>query len=413
MKFLRMVLESFRFAWQALRSNVLRTLLSLLGVTVGIFSIIGVLTMVDSLEANVKNALSSIGERTIYVDKFPWLFTDGDYPWWKYFQRPRPKHSEYEYLKSRVRNAEAITIMDYSVANAKYLNSSFDALIHGITYDFNIITEVPVIEGRYFTQAEVDGGRNVAVLGGEVAQTLFGDEDGIGKNIKIKGQRFTVIGIQEVKGKQLVDVGGNPDQKIYIPFLRHKRMFSSGNLFGMIALQAREDDENMVMLESEITGLMRTTRGLRPSEEDNFALNRPDAAASAMSTVFDSLRVGGYIIGAFALLIGGFGIANIMFVSVKERTNIIGIQKSLGAKNYFVLFQFLFESVFLCIIGGLVGLLLVYLISFINLGSLDLILTTGNMVIGLLIASFIGILSGIIPASQAASLNPVIAIRAK
>ncbi len=413
MKFIKLIFESFRFAWQALKSNVLRTLLSLLGVTVGIFSIIGVLTMVDSLEANVRNALSSIGERTIYVDKFPWIFEEGDYPWWRYFQRPRPKHSEYEYLKSRVRNAEAITIMDYSIANAKYENSSFDALIHGITYDFNVITEVPVIEGRYFTQAEVDGGRNVAILGGEVAETLFGEENGIGKNIKVKGQRFTVIGIQEKKGKQLVDVGGNPDQKIYIPFLKHKRLFSSGDLYGMIALQAFKDDENMVMLESEITGLMRTTRGLRPTQEDNFALNRPDAAANAMSSVFDALRVGGYVIGAFALLIGGFGIANIMFVSVKERTNIIGIQKSLGAKNYFILFQFLFESVFLCILGGLIGLLLVYLVSFINLGSLDLILTTGNMIVGLLIASVIGILSGIIPASQASALNPVIAIRAK
>ncbi|MGR3811841.1 ABC transporter permease [Jiulongibacter sp. NS-SX5] len=413
MKFFRMVFESFRFAWQALRSNVLRTLLSLLGVTVGIFSIIGVLTMVDSLEANVKNALSSIGEKTIYVDKFPWLFGEGDYPWWKYFQRPRPKYSEYEYLKNNVKNADAVTIMDYSVANAKYQNSSFDALIHGITYDFDLITEVPIIEGRYFTESEVDGGRNVAILGGEVAQTLFDNENGLGKSIKIKGQKFTVIGIQEIKGKQLVDVGGNPDQKIYIPFLRHKRMFSSGNLFGMIALQAYEDDENMVMLESEITGLMRTVRGLKPSEEDNFALNRPDAAAKAISSVFDALRVGGYVIGAFALLIGGFGIANIMFVSVKERTNIIGIQKSLGAKNYFILFQFLFESVFLCIIGGLFGLLLVYLISFVSLGPLDLILTTGNMVVGLMIASVIGILSGIIPASQAASLNPVIAIRAK
>ncbi|WP_341227845.1 ABC transporter permease [uncultured Arcticibacterium sp.] len=413
MKFLQLVFESFRFAWQALRANLLRTLLSLLGVTVGIFSIIGVLTMVDSLEANIKNSLSSIGEKTIYVDKFPWMFGEGDYPWWKYFQRPRPKYSEYQFLKERIKNANAITIMDYSLANAKYENSSFDALCHGITAEFNLITEVPVIEGRYFTEQEINSGQSVAILGGEIYNTFFPDGNGIGKSIKIKGQKFTVIGTQEIKGKQLVDVGGNPDQKIYIPFLKHKRMFSSGNLYGMIQLQAYEDDENMVALEGEITGLMRTIRGLRPTQEDNFALNRPDAAANALSSVFSSLRVGGYIIGAFALLIGGFGIANIMFVSVKERTNIIGIQKSLGAKNYFILFQFLFESVFLCVLGGLIGLLLVYLISFIDLGSLDLILTSGNMIVGLFIASFIGILSGIIPASQAAALNPVIAIRSK
>ena len=415
MSILRLIFESFRFAWQALRANLLRTMLSLLGVTVGIFSIIGVLTMVDSLEANIRKSLSSIGENSIYVDKFPWVCGEegNDYPWWKYFTRPRPKYSEFLYLKDHVKNTDAVTIMDWSIANAKYESNSYDALVQGVTYDFNQITDVPITEGRYFIEQETNSGENVALLGAEIYETLFPNGDGIGKNIKIKGQKFTVIGTQEKKGKQLVDVGGNPDAKIYIPFIKHKRMFSSGNLYGMIQLQALKEENGMETLEGEITGLMRTQRGLRPTEEDNFALNKPDAAANALSSVFDALRVGGYIIGAFALLIGGFGIANIMFVSVKERTNIIGIQKSLGAKNYFILFQFLFESVFLCVLGGSFGLLLVYLISFIDLGSLDLILTTGNMTMGIFIASFIGILSGIIPASQAASLNPVIAIRSK
>ncbi|MFT6879856.1 MAG: putative ABC transport system permease protein [Algoriphagus sp.] len=415
MKVLHLIFESFRFAWQALRANLLRTLLSLLGVTVGIFSIIGVLTMVDSLEANIKNSLSSIGENTVYVDKFPWVFggEGNDYPWWKYFTRPRPKYSEYEYLKERVKNTDAVTIMDWSLANAKYQNSSFDALVQGVTYDFNKITDVPVVQGRYFIEQEANSGQSVAILGGDVYQTLFPNNDGIGKSIKVKGQKFIVIGAVEIKGKQLVDVGGNPDDKVYIPFLKHKRMFSSGNLYGMIQLQALKKEGGMESLEGEITGLMRSKRGLRPMEDDNFALNKPDAAANALSSVFGALRVGGYIIGAFALLIGGFGIANIMFVSVKERTNIIGIQKSLGAKNYFILFQFLFESVFLCVIGGGIGLLLVYLISFVSIGSLDLILTSSNMLIGIVIASFIGVLSGIIPASQAAAMNPVIAIRSK
>lgn len=413
MKFFNLVFESFRFAWQALRANVLRTILSLLGVTVGIFSIIGVFTMVDSLEANVKNSLSSIGEKTIYVDKWPWQFGGGDYPWWKYFMRPRPRYSEYQYLRDNVDNADGVTIMDFSVANTTYKNSSFSALCQGITYDFDRIMEVPVIEGRYFTEQEVEGGRNVAVIGGEVSNTLFGPENPLGKQIKVKGQKFTVIGVQEIKGKQLVDVGGNPDEKVYIPFVKHKRLFSSGNLYGMIAVQALEDDENMEMLTSELTGLMRTKRGLKPTEDDNFALNRPDAAAEAVSSVFGALKVGGTVIGLFALLIGGFGIANIMFVSVKERTNIIGIQKSLGAKNYFILFQFLFESVFLCLLGGLIGLLLVYGASFINLGMLDLILSSSNVILGIIIASVIGIASGIIPASQAARMDPVIAIRSK
>jgi putative ABC transport system permease protein len=415
MGILRLIFESFRFAWQALRANLLRTMLSLLGVTVGIFSIIGVLTMVDSLEANIRNSLSSIGENTVYVDKFPWVFGEegSDYPWWKYFTRPRPKYSEFLYLKDRVKSTDAVTIMDWSIANAKFQSNSYNALVQGVTYDFNLITDVPITEGRYFVEQETNSGKNVAILGAEIYETLFPKGDGVGKNIKIKGQKFMVIGTQEKKGKQLVDVGGNPDAKIYIPFLKHKRMFSSGNLYGMIQLHALKKEGGVEILEGEITGLMRTKRGLRPMEDDNFALNKPDAAANALSAVFSALRIGGYIIGAFALLIGGFGIANIMFVSVKERTNIIGIQKSLGAKNYFILFQFLFESVFLCVLGGSIGLLLVYLISLIDLGSLDLILTSGNIIAGLVIASFIGIISGIIPASQAAALNPVIAIRSK
>lgn len=413
MQFLHLTFESFRFAMQALKANLLRTVLSLLGVTVGIFSIIGVLTMVDSLESNIKGSLSSVGEKVIYVDKWPWQFGGGDYPWWKYFQRPRPKYQEFKYLRDNIENARAITIMDYAQTNVRQGSNSFESLCQGITYDFNLITEIPIIDGRYFTTQEVEAARNVAIIGGKVNEMLFPYENAIGKNIKVNGQNFTVIGVQETKGKQLIDVGGNPDEKVYIPFLKHKRMFSSGNLSGTIALQAYESDENMLLLESEITGLMRTTRGLRPTEDDNFALNRPDAAAQALSGLFGTLTVGGWVIGLFALLIGGFGIANIMFVSVKERTNIIGIQKSLGAKNYFILFQFLFESVFLCILGGLLGLLLVYLASFIDIGSLDIILSSGNIIIGLIVASVIGVLSGVIPASQAANMDPVIAIRAK
>ncbi|MFN3784090.1 MAG: ABC transporter permease [Spirosomataceae bacterium] len=412
-KFLFQTYEATAFAWSALRANVFRTILSLLGVTVGIFSIIGVYTMVDSLEGSIKNSLNSIGEKTIYVDKWPWQFGEGEYPWWKYFQRPEPKFTEYKALREDSKRAAAIAIMDWSSTTVRYKSSSFDGLCQGITYDFNLITDIPIEQGRYFTQAEMDAGRNVAIIGGTIAQTLFQDENPIGKTIKLKGQNFTVIAIQEVKGKDLVQIGGNPDEKIYIPFLKHKRLFSSGNLEGTIVMQAYESDKDMVELESETRGLMRTIRGLRPSQDDNFALNRPDAAANAISGLFGTIRTGGFFIGLFALLIGGFGIANIMFVSVKERTNIIGIQKSLGARSYVILFQFLFESIFLCLFGGLIGILLVYLASFIDLGSLDIVLSSGNIIFGVIIASIIGIVSGIVPALQAARMDPVIAIRAK
>lgn len=413
MLFLRLTLESFRFAWQALRSNILRTVLSLLGVTVGIFSIIGVYTMVDSLETNVKAGLSSIGSQSIYIEKFPWGIGESEYPWWKYFMRPQPTYREFRSLKNTLKEADAITIMSWNSAVAKRKSNSFSSLVQGVSFEYDLINETPIEKGRYFLEQETDAARPVAILGASVAETLFGDEDPINQRIKVKGENFTVIGVVEKKGKQMLDVGGNPDDKIFIPFLKHKRMFSSGNLTGTIQVKARDVDGGLETLESEVKGQMRTLRGLKPLADDNFALNRPDALVNFMTTIFSSIRTGGFVIGLFALLIGGFGIANIMFVSVKERTNIIGIQKSLGAKNFFILFQFLFEAVFLCLLGGLIGLLLVYMASFIQLGTMDIVLTPSNMIFGLVISSVIGVVAGLIPAFQAANMDPVIAIRAK
>ncbi|MCD8540221.1 MAG: ABC transporter permease [Leadbetterella sp.] len=413
MLFLRLTFESFRFAWQAIRSNILRTVLSLLGVTVGIFSIIGVYTMVDSLETNVKAGLSSIGSQSIYIEKFAWGIGESEYPWWKYFMRPQPTYKEFRSLKNTLQEADAIAIMSWNTATAKRKSNSFGGLVQGISFEYDRINETPVEKGRYFLEQEIDAARPVAILGANVAETLFGDEEPLNQRIKVKGENFTVIGVVEKKGKQMVEVGGNPDDKIFIPFLKHKRMFSSGNLTGTIQVKAREAEGGLENLESEVRGRMRTLRGLKPLAEDNFALNRPDALVNFMTTIFSSIRTGGFVIGLFALLIGGFGIANIMFVSVKERTNIIGIQKSLGAKNFFILFQFLFEAVFLCLLGGLIGLLLVYLVSFIQLGTMDIVLTTSNMIFGLMISSIIGVVAGLIPAFQAASMDPVIAIRAK
>lgn len=413
MLFLRLTLESFRFAWQALRSNILRTVLSLLGVTVGIFSIIGVYTMVDSLEANVKSGLSSIGSQSIYIEKFSWGIGESEYPWWKYFMRPQPTYKEFRSLKNTLKEADAITIMSWNSATAKRKSNSFNSQVQGVSYEYDKINETPVEKGRYFLEQEVDAARPVAILGAMVAETLFGNEDPINQRIKVRGENFTVIGVVEKKGKQMIEVGGNPDEKIFVPFLKHKRMFSSGNLTGTIQVKARDVDGGLENLEHELRGQMRTLRGLKPLAEDNFALNRPDALVNFMTTIFSSIRTGGFVIGLFALLIGGFGIANIMFVSVRERTNIIGIQKSLGAKNFFILFQFLFEAVLLCLMGGLIGLLLVYLVSFIPLGTMDVVLTPSNMIFGLVISSIIGVVAGMIPAVQAASMDPVIAIRAK
>lgn len=415
MMFFRQTYESLRFAWQALRSNILRTTLSLLGVTVGIFAIIGVFTIVDSLERSIRNSLAEIGTDVLYVQKWPWGF-GGEYQWWKYFQWPETTYSDYKFLADRIEGAEAVVVMDFmgglSVKNG---NNSMDALLQGISYDYNKISEVEVEKGRYFTPQEIDAGRSVAVIGADIAEALFpNNPDPVGKSFKIKGLNYVIIGIQKKKGKSLFDIAGNPDEKVLLPYLTFAKSFQSriGNSVDIV-VKGRPEDEGLIELESEVIGILRSKRGLKPTQETNFSINRPEAATKAVSGLFGVITLAGWVIGSFSILVGGFGIANIMFVSVKERTNLIGIQKSLGAKNYVILFQFLFEAMFLSLIGGLVGILLVYFLSFIPLGSLEIVLSPKNIMLGLSVSSIIGVLAGIIPAFGAARMDPVEAIRSK
>lgn len=414
MKVFKLIIESFRFAWGALRTNLLRTTLSLLGVTVGIFSIIAVFTAVDSLERSIKDSLNFLGTNNINVEKWPYGF-GGPYPWWTYLRRPYVTFDEYRFIKENVNNAQAVSI--FTVRGgimAKYESSSVaDLSLLGIVFEHKDVYEIPIEKGRYFTREEASGGSNVVIIGYRTEKELFPNTSALGKEIKIKGLKYYVIGVIKEEGDSFLGAPSN-DDNIYMPYKSFQKIYYSGRRSGVeprITAKGLPTDVGLVELEAELRGLMRKKRSLKPKEDDNFALNRPEAISNFIGATFDAIGVAGAIIGGFAILVGGFGIANIMFVSVRERTNIIGIQKSLGAKNYFILFQFLFEAVFLSLIGGGVGVMLVYLISFASLGSLDLVLTTGNIILGLGISAVIGVLSGIVPALMAARLDPVIAIR--
>lgn len=412
---IRLIIESLKFAWNALRTNVLRTVLSLLGVTIGIFAIIFVFTVVDSLERSIKDSFNFLGTNNINVEKWPYGLGGGPYPWWKYMRRPLPSYDEYDFLKDNVDNAQSICI--YTVRNgitAKYESSSSTGLnLLGIVYSHKDAYEIPIELGRYFTPNEAKSGRNIVIIGHRTSKELFPDQNPIGKKIKIRGLKYHVVGTIAEEGEPLIGLPTN-DDAIYMPYRSVSKIFYSGTRRGVephITLKGNDDDIGLVELEAELRGLMRNKRGLRPKEDDNFALNRPEAIANFIGTTFDIIGIAGWIIGGFSILVGGFGIANIMFVSVRERTNIIGIQKSLGAKNYFILFQFLFESIFLSVIGGGFGILFVWGISFVSLGSLDLVLSSANISIGLGVSAAIGMISGIVPAVLAARMDPVMAIR--
>ena len=411
MKFLIQVYESLIFAYQALRSNLMRTTLSLLGVSVGIFAIVAVFTAVDSLNKNIRSEIDSFaGSGVLYVGKWPWIMQN-NYPWWKYLNRPEMKYTEFQFLKDNLKSAKAIAIIDNGrSASATKGSSSMDVNMTGASYDYNQITSVPVQFGRYFLPIESENALNVVIIGAKVSENL---QATVGDQIKLNGIKFQIIGIIEKKGNDLLSFGGTPDEKVFIPYSTFSAVFQKDKPAPDIAIKAMDDDLGQENLEGEVTGLMRSLRSIKPKQESNFAVNRLDGLNQFFDGIFAALNVAGALIAGFSLLVGGFGIANIMFVSVKERTNIIGIQKSLGAKNYFILFQFLFEAVFLSLIGGLVGIGLVVLLTLIPQDALPLVLSMKNIVTGLFISSFIGILSGIIPAWVAAKRDPVIAIRSK
>jgi len=419
MKTFAQIFESFRFAWKALKSNILRTVLSLLGVTIGIFAIIFVLTMVDSLEKNIKDSLNFIGTGTIYFEKWPWTAdNDGEYRWWDFWRRPTPSYNEYKFLRENLKNSSSIAILaDRGRMTIKRNSNSIGQVrLVGGSEGYDDIFEVNVEHGRYFTQDEIGGGRNVAVIGYEVARVLFpNDEDPLGKYVKVKNLKYTVVGVVKKEGQSFLGTPSN-DFAVLTPYNSFRKLFQTGTgrwyeLESSIGIKGYDTDIGLVELENEIRGLIRGKRGLRPTEKDSFAMNRPEALMNIIGDIFDVFGMAGWFIGGFSMLVGGFGIANIMFVSVKERTSIIGLEKSLGAKNYFILFQFLFEAIFLSLIGGFTGLFLVFLITLIPMGSLVVTLTIKNIVLGIGVSTVIGLVSGIVPAAMAARLDPVAAIR--
>lgn len=413
MLFLKLSWESFRFAISALKSNLTRTILSLLGVTIGIFAIIAVFTLVDSLESKIKSSFAFLGTNVMRVDRFPFASGPQDYPWWKYFQRPPGSYAEYKFLEERLQNAEGVTISASSSATVQAGSNSYEGTsLSGVAYTYQNVFEVALEEGRYFSESEINSSRNLIIIGKKIANTLFANGSALGKEVKIKGMKFTIIGIFEEEGAGFLDLPSK-DEACLVPFGAFSKMYYTGRdgLELTIAAKGRDTDVGLVALENEMAGLLRAKRGLKPTQENNFALNKTEFIQNAIGSIFDVISVAGWVIGGFSILVGGFGIANIMFVSVRERTNIIGIQKSLGARNFFILFQFLFEAICLSLIGGASGILLVYLITFIPIGSLDLVLSFNNVLLGLGVSSLIGVVAGIVPATLAARMDPVEAIR--
>ena len=410
--YLRLLKESFRFALNALRNNKLRTLLSLLGVTIGIFSIIAVLAAVDSLDRKIKKDLSSLDKNTVYLMRFS--FGPSEIPQWKREQFPNVKYDEYEYLKGSINDVNQMAFQFFvNRESIKYQSATVsDINVVPVSHEFIEIEGLEFDEGRFYNESESNSGSAVIVLGNEIASGLFEGANPIGKNIRLYGQRFTVIGVLKKQGAGIF--GDSNDTSVFIPVNFLRRMYGDNNdALTPVILIKPEKGVDMDAFKAELTQKLRNYRGMKTDEIDNFFINVLSGFTDLIDGIVGQMNLVGWIISGFSLLVGGFGIANIMFVSVKERTNLIGIQKSLGAKNRFILFQFLFEAVILSVIGGAVGLLLVWIISVVLTKAMDFefVLSMSNVLLGTSLAAIIGLISGILPAITASKLDPVEAIR--
>jgi putative ABC transport system permease protein len=419
--FLKLTKESTIIAFQELMNNKLRAFLSLLGITIGIFCIISVFTAVDSLEKNVKTSFQKLGDNVIYIQKQPWN-EDPSQNWWKYFRRPAARYNEFKALQSRINSADAVAMLLYlGGKTVKYEGNSVENVTLGcVTHDYYLLREMEFEEGRYFSLLESTHGLNVCILGHKVARELFpaATQQIVGKSVKVLGREVKVVGVLKREGDDVL--GWTSDDNLFLPYAYVNRFLQLNNWWNepFIAVKAKEQ----VTLESlieEVRQAMRAIRKLKPKEPDNFAINQLSIITSVLNIVFGVINLAGGTIGVFSIIVGAFGVANIMFVSVKERTHIIGIKKALGAKRIFILIEFLIEAIILCLLGGALGLVFVwiesYVLEYLVLTFKEMefafILTLKNVMVGLSLSVGVGILAGFIPALAASRMSPVDAIR--
>jgi putative ABC transport system permease protein len=405
----RLFKEGFLFAVNSVVVNKLRTFLSLFGITIGIFCIISVFTVLDWMEKSIQDSIKSMGSNVVYIQKFPWSFS-GNLAWWDIIKWPPISLDDYQALLNKSTKAQAISFIASKSDKITYKkNVANDAILAACTNDLEKVVSFEIDKGRYFSPYEYTSGSNVAVLGAETAERLFEKVDPVGKEITMAGFKTRVIGVLKKEGQGGISLS-NIDQITLIPLNFGRSFINLRNRFIDSEMMVKaKPDVSVQELSDETTMVLRAARRMRPTETNNFSVNTATMLSKRFDAVFKGINIGGWIIGCFAILVGGFGIANIMFVSVRERTNQIGIQKALGAKRSFILNQFLTESVLLSITGGLLGLLLIFIGTLVinYIWELHMYLTIGNVVLALFISGVIGIVAGFAPANAAAKMNPV------
>lgn len=412
---LNIIWNSFKMALQELRVNKLRTFLSLFGITIGIFCIIGVLATVDSLKRKVSGEVQTLGSNTIYIDKWEYSGGGDNYPWWKFVKRPAPSYEEMKFIESKSDLSNAVAFFASQNATVSYGDNSLTNVnIYSITEDFLKIQSINLAAGRYINDYDFTYGTNSTVIGHKVAEELFGSPDkAVGKQLDFNHHKTIIVGVLEKQGNSLLG-GFNYDDCILLSYRYFASIYVIKQSSPFIMVQAKKNIATS-SLSDELDGIMRQARKLSPQQADDFSLNDVNLLGNSLNGLFGSLNLGGWAIAGLSLLVGAFGVANIMFVTVRERTAQIGLKKAIGAKKRTILTEFLLESAFLCVIGGLLGLFLVWILTLAlsKVLPFPIFIAPNIILLALSICIVLGVLSGIIPASIAAKMDPVVAIRSK
>jgi len=406
MKIFLSIFEGFKIALHALRTNKVRAILTTLCIIIGITMVTVVDSVTTGMDESFDNSMAMLGTNVVYIEKWPW--DGGDKEWWEIANRKEMEIEYVNFLDERSRYASDVAASANRNVTVRYSDKTANQVgVNGATANYLNIQGLNIERGRMFTAEEARRGAKVAVVGQSLIDVLFEQLEPLGKEIRIGGQKFTVIGVLEKQGSFLGL--GDSDNRVIIPIRAYAPIY--GLRWGIQIGVKFPDEEAFVNGQYEIEGLMRQVRQLDAIEENDFAINKPEAFEEQLSSFKNGLYTGGFILVGLSLLIGGIGIMNIMFVSVRERTKEIGIRKAVGAKSWEILSQFLIEAVVICLIGGVIGIALAGIFTIMIDQVFTATMNINVVLAAFLICTFVGVLFGFIPAYRAAKSDPIESLR--
>lgn len=400
--------EGLAIAWRAIRANKIRAALTMLGIFIGITAVVLMSTAIKGIDNSIQNGVSALGSDVLYIDKWAW-FSNND--WWTMRNRRNIDMEDFNRFKELAKLPLAVAPVTNSVQTIKYGDRKVETVfLTGSNADYVKTTNFDFDLGRFYSDIESNGSRNVAVLGSEISIKLFPRGDALDKTIKIGPVNFKVVGILTEQGSTLLGAF-NPDNQVFIPIGTIFKNFVSRH-FESVTINVRASSPELLEdTKAEAEGVMRKIRGLSYNDPNDFTINQQEGLTSFLDSITIVIKIAGLFITGLSLFVGAIGIMNIMFVSVKERTREIGLRKAIGAKRRTILAQFLLESSVICLIGGIIGLIAAILLSLMLNQFFPTSIQYDVVILAILISLLTGVVSGLAPAYTAAKMDPVDALR--